>query len=343
MKLKWGIIGCGGIADRRTLPGMMLSETSECVAVMDANLSAAEACREKYGAKLATTDYNEILALPEVDAVYIASPVFCHKEQALAAAKAKKHILLEKPLGLTTEDSLEIIEACEREGVKLGVGFMMRFHAYHQAIKDVIAKGTIGDIVSMRAQFTCWYPDIEGAWRQTKKLSGGGAFVDLGVHCIDLLQYLSGLEATEVVGFSGTQTFNYEVDDSTSCVMKMNNGSLAVVDVNFNIPDSAANNPLEFYGTKGSIIAVGTLGQEEGGTVKILACPDVGGYDAQQSRSTVEPVELKVDFGNMYTKEIDAFANAIINDIEPPVNGRNTLSVQKIIDAVYKNGGGKIN
>lgn len=343
MKIKWGIIGCGGIADRRTLPGMSLSETSECYAVMDSNLKAAEACKEKYGASFATTDYNEILACPEIDAVYIASPVFCHKEQALAAAKAKKHILLEKPLGLTTEESIEIIEACEENGVKLGVGFMMRYHAYHQAIKKVIEEGTIGDIVSMRAQFTCWYPDIEGAWRQDKKLSGGGAFVDLGVHCIDLLQYISGLCAVEVTGFSSTQTFNYNVDDSTSIVMKMNNGALALVDVNFNIPDSAANNPLEFYGTKGSIIAVGTLGQEEGGTVKILACPDVGGYDAQQSRSTVEPVELEVTFGNMYTKEIDAFADAIINDTIPPVNGRNTLSVQKIIDTVYNFGSGKIN
>lgn len=342
MKLKWGIIGCGGIADRRTLPGMMLSQTSECYAVMDANPKAAEACREKYGAKFATTDYNEILAMSEVDCVYIASPVFCHKEQALAAAKSKKHILLEKPLGLTTEESLEIVEACEENGVKLGVGFMMRYHAYHKAIKEVIEKGTIGDIVSMRAQFTCWYPDIEGAWRQDKKLSGGGAFVDLGVHCIDLLQYISGLQAVEVTGFSATQTFNYNVDDSTAMVMRMNNGALGVVDVNFNIPDSAANNPLEFYGTKGSIIAVGTLGQEEGGIVKILACSDVGGYDAQQSRSMVEPVELKVDFGNMYTKEIDAFAQAVVSNTEPPVNGRNTLSVQKIIDVVYNNGGGKI-
>jgi len=342
MKLKWGIIGCGGIADRRTLPGMMLSQTSECYAVMDANPKAAQACKEKYGAKFATADYNEILAMPEVDCVYIASPVFCHKEQALAAAKAKKHILLEKPLGLTTEESLEIIDACEENGVKLGVGFMMRYHAYHKAIKEVIENGTIGDIVSMRAQFTCWYPDIEGAWRQDKKLSGGGAFVDLGVHCIDLLQYISGLQTVEVTGFSATQTFNYNVDDSTAIVMRMNNGAIGLVDVNFNIPDSAANNPLEFYGTKGSIIAVGTLGQEEGGNVKILACPDAGGYDAQQSRSTVEPIELKVEFGNMYTKEIDAFAQAVINNTEPPVNGRNTLSVQKIIDAVYNNGGGKI-
>ena len=101
MKMKWGIIGCGGIADRRTLPGMMLSETSEPYAVMDASLAVAEKVKEKYGAKYAFDRFEDVLALPEVDAVYIASPVFCHKEQALAAARAGKPGLLEKPIGLS--------------------------------------------------------------------------------------------------------------------------------------------------------------------------------------------------------------------------------------------------
>ena len=341
-KLKWGIIGCGGIADRRTLPGMMLTENCEPYAVMDADINAALRVKEKYGASYAFDKYEDVLALAEVDAVYIASPVFCHKEQALAAARAGKHILLEKPLGLTVADSAEIIEACERAGVKLGVGFMMRYHAYHQAMRELIAKGTIGEIVSMRAQFTCWYPDIEGAWRQTKALSGGGALVDMGIHCIDLLQYISGLGAVECKGFAPTQTFSYEVDDSASVIMRMNNGALAYVDANFNIPDAAAKCPLEFYGTKGSIIAVGTLGQDEGGNVEVLACPESAGYDAQQNRSLVEPIKLEVSFGNMYTKELEAFANAVINNTEPPVNGKNTLLVQKVIEAVYTAGGGKL-
>ena len=338
-KIKWGVIACGGIADRRTLPGMMLSETSELVAVMDVNSDFAEKCKEKYGAKYAFTNYEDLLAIDEIDAVYIASPVFCHKEQALAAAKAKKHILLEKPMGITVADSEEIIAACDEAGVKLGVGFMMRYHAYHQAIKKVIADGKIGDIVSMRAQFTCWYPEIENCWRQNKNLSGGGALMDMGIHCIDLLQYLSGLETVECVGFAQHQTFNYTADDSAGVIMKMKNGALAYVDANFNIPDAAAKCPLEFYGTKGSIVAIGTLSQVEGGTVEILACPEVKGYDAQQDRSLVEPVTLEVEFGNMYTKELDAFANAIINNEEPPVNGKNTLAVQKIIESVYTNPG----
>ena len=338
-KIKWGVIGCGGIADRRTMPGMMLSETSELVAVMDVNPAFAEKCKEKYNAKYAFTNYEDLLALDEIEAVYIASPVFCHKEQALAAARAKKHILLEKPMGLSVAGSEEIISVCEAEGVKLGTGFMMRFHAYHQAIKQVIAEGKIGDIVSMRAQFTCWYPEMANCWRQDKTLSGGGALMDMGIHCIDLLQYISGLEAVECVGFAQHQTFNYTADDSASVLMKMNNGALAYVDANFNIPDAAAKCPLEFYGTKGSIIAIGTLSQVEGGTVEILACPEAKGYDAQQDRSLVEPIKLEVEFGNMYTKEIDAFANAIINDTEPPVSGKNTLSVQKIIESVYVSNG----
>ena len=339
-KLKWGVIACGGIADRRTLPGMMLSETAELVAVMDVNPDFAEKCREKYGAKYAFTRYEELLALDEIEAVYIASPVFCHKEQALAAARAGKHVLLEKPMGLTVADSEEIIAACDAAGVKLGVGFMMRFHAYHQAIKQVIADGRIGDIVSMRAQFTCWYPEIQNCWRQDKSLSGGGALMDMGIHCIDLLQYLSGLQAVECVGFAQHQTFGYTADDSASVLMKMDNGALAYVDANFNIPDAAAKCPLEFYGTKGSIIAIGTLSQVEGGTVEILACPESKGYDAQQDRSLVEPISLEVEFGNMYTKELDAFARAILNGEEPPVNGRNTIAVQRIIESVYASNGG---
>ena len=99
-KLRWGVIGAGGIADRRTLPGMMLSEEAELIAVMEINEELAENLRVKYGAKRAYTDHKSLLADPEVDVVYIASPVNFHKEQAIDAARAKKDILLEKPICL---------------------------------------------------------------------------------------------------------------------------------------------------------------------------------------------------------------------------------------------------
>ena len=331
-KFKWGIIGCGGIADRRTIPGMMLSETSAPYAVMDANLAVAEKVREKYGAKYAFDKFEDILALSEIDAVYIASPVFCHKEQALAAARAGKHTLIEKPVGFTADETLEIIEEFEKTGTKLGIGFMMRYHAYHQAMKKAIADGLIGEVVSAHAQFVTWYPDMK-VWRQEKRLSGGGSLMDMGVHCIDLISYITGLDIVECTGFAHNQCFSYDVDDSAMVALKLSNGALANVHSAFNLPDGASDFPLEFYGTRGSIRATGTISQVEEGRVILRTLKDDGSFDES---------ELKVEFGNMYTKEIDAFTNAIETDTEPPVNGRNTLAVQKVVDAIYAHGGGKI-
>ena len=343
MKIKWGVIGCGGIADRRTIPGMMLSDKVELVAVMDANKEVAEACKEKYGAKYAFDKFEDVLAIPEIEAVYIASPVFFHKEQAIAAAKAKKHILLEKPVALTVADAEEIKKACEDNGVKISIGFLMRFHGYHQKIKEIIAEGKIGDIVSMRGQFTCWYPDIEGAWRQKKELSGGGALVDMGIHVIDLMHYITGLKAVEVAAFNQTQTFGYEVDDSSNLIMKMDNGSVAYVDSNFNIPDAASVAKLEIYGTKGSIVASGTLAQAEVGNVDILISDDGLGYDASQARDELVPVSLEgTPLGNMYTKEVEGLCDAIANDTDVPVSIESAIFDQKVIEAAYKSSESKM-
>ena len=128
MKINWGVIGCGGIAFRRTIPGLVLSENSNLVAVMDTNFDAAKTVQKEFDAKYAFDNVEDLLAVDEIDAVYIATPVFCHKDQVMKAATAKKHILLEKPMGLTLEDSVEIKEFCEKQGVKLGVGLMMRFN-----------------------------------------------------------------------------------------------------------------------------------------------------------------------------------------------------------------------
>lgn len=336
MKIKWGVIGCGGIADRRTLPGMMLADNAELVAVMDANADFAEAARVKYGAKYAFTSAEELLAVDEIQAVYIASPVAFHKEQTEAAAKAKKHILLEKPMTLSADKSKELEDICAKYGVKLGVGLMMRFHTYHQMMKKLIADGKLGEIVSMRAQLTCWYPDMPGNWRQQKSTAGGGSLMDMGIHCVDLLQYISGLKATEVTSMSGTQIFNYEIEDGGSIIMKMENGALAYVDANFNIPDDAAVCKLEIYGTEGSVFAEGTISQVEGGSVRVTICGDQGAYNAAQERQPANSYIMEAELGNMYTKEIEEFGKAIMNDTVPPIPAADAVNVQRIIEAAYE-------
>lgn len=335
MKINWGVIGCGGIAFRRTIPGLVLSENSNLVAVMDTNFDAAKTVQKEFNAKYAFDNVEELLAIDEIDAVYIATPVFCHKEQVMQAAAAKKHILLEKPMGLTVEDSVEIKEFCEKQGVKLGVGLMMRFNNLHQEIRNIVAEGKLGEIVSMRAQFTCWYPEMEGAWRQKMALSGGGALMDMGVHCIDLLRFMSGLEAKEIVSLKGNQVFKYEVEDAASVIMKMENGALAYVDAAFNIPDEAAVCKLEIYGTGGSVFLEGSLAQDEAGEGTLVFTDSNKGYDAQQNRSRVESTKLTGNGGNLYTKEVDAFVNAVLNDNEPPVTADDAIKAQTIVESAY--------
>ena len=341
MKIKWGVIGCGGIADRRTLPGMMLADNAELIAVMDAYMPAAEKCREKYNAKYAFDKMEDVLAIDEIQAVYIASPVFCHKEQAFAAADAGKDILIEKPVGLTAAEAEEIAAYCEARGVKLGVGFMMRFHSYHQAMKEIVSSGKIGEIVSARAQLTCWYPEMENCWRQDMKLSGGGAMMDMGVHCVDLIRYITGLEVVEAAGICGNQIFKYSVEDAGGVIMRLSNGAVAYVDANFNIPDAAAKCKIEFYGTKGSIFAQGTISQVEGGEIEVLCTDDSLGYDVNQDRNEVAPLEVKVEFGNMYTKEIEAFGKAVAGEVEVAITAKDAIASQKVIEAAYASSANK--
>lgn len=336
MKIKWGVIGCGGIADRRTMPGMMFADNAELIAVMDVNKTFAESCKQRYNAKYAFDNTAQLLALDEIQAVYIASPVFCHKEQAMAAADAGKDILIEKPVGLTAKEAEEIAQYCEKKGVKLGVGFMMRFHAYHQKMKEIIESGKIGEVVSARAQFTCWYPEMENCWRQDIKLSGGGAMMDMGVHCIDLIRYITGLEVKEVAGFIGNQVFDYSVEDAGAVVMKLENGAMAYVDANFNLPDGCIKPKIEFYGTKGSIFAQETLSQIEGGEIEVLCTEENTGYDAKQNRTTVSPMKVEVELGNMYTKEIEAFGRAINGEQKIPVSAWDAIMSQKVVEATYE-------
>ncbi len=339
--VRWGVIGAGGIADRRTIPGMQLAGNAVLIAVMETCEAAAEKLRVKYGALRAYTDWRTLLDDDSVDAVYIASPVMYHEEQAIAAAEAGKHILLEKPAALTTSGCRRIMEACDNNGVIAAAGFMMRYHACHIRMREIIASGALGQIVSGRAQLTCWYPETEGEWRQQKQLSGGGALMDLGIHCIDLIEYITGSKTMDLCGFTDTRTFTYDADDSSDLLIKLENGAVAYIDSHFNIPDDAAFCRLEIYGTGGSMTAEGTIGQNETGSVKVVLS-DTGFYDPQQNRIRqdtrsfiFEPASLP-DFGNMYTKEIEAVGDSILLGKPVKIPLSDALHVQDLIEAVYE-------
>lgn len=333
-KIRWGVIGAGGIADRRTIPGMMLCDNAELVAVMEVNMELAEQSRAKWNCKRAYDNEADLLADSEIDAVYIASPVICHARQAMAAADAGKHILIEKPLAVTAEKGEEVVQYCREKGVKIAAGFMMRFGTHVQEMKKAIAENKIGRIVSGYAQFTCWYPDMPGNWKQSKK-NGGGCLVDMGVHCIDLMQYITGSKVTEVMALNDTLSFQYEVEDTSTVLMRLENGCQCVVQSNFNIPDAAAKWRLEFFGEQGRLLGENIIGQVDGGTLDTIFIEKQGAYNAKQDTNEAYIQSLDAEFGNMYAREIESFSNSLINDMPLEVPAEDAVNVQRVVEAAY--------
>ena len=335
MKFRWCIIGAGGIADRRTIPAILQDSGSELVAVMDKFPLTAEKIGNKYGVKY-FTDETEMLKNVECDAVYIGTPVFSHYDQAMLALSFGKHVFIEKPVCMTAKDGRELVDAFKKAGKMLTIGYMMKYHNLHEKAKEIIKDGGIGDVSDVRAQFCCWYPDIEGAWRQKKALGGGGAIMDLGVHCIELIEEVLGEEIVDVKSFYSTKTFKYEVEDGAVIIFRTKSGVLGHIDVNFNIPDDASVAKLELYGTKGYVICEGTLAQEEVGKLRYLYAPQ-GDYSAQQSRVIAEPKEFDGEKGNLYLKQLLKFREMVESGKFDYFYTDRAVQVQEVVEKIYEN------
>ena len=193
---------------------------------------------------------------------------------------------------MTVAQAEEMIEVCNHRGVKLGCAFMMRFVAQHQEALQLIQQGRLGRPVYARAQLSCWYPPIEDAWRQDPATGGGGSLMDMGGHCIDLLEMFFG-KVAKVSCLIGNTIHNYRSEDSAVATLFFENGALATVDTFFCIPDAGSKNVLELYGSKGSILAQGTIGQGPAGKMVAFLEGDDRAYDAQQARGPDQGVPIE--------------------------------------------------
>lgn len=336
--IKWGIIGCGGIARRRMVPALAECRASEVVAVMDVDKTATEEVAKQIGARGYSTE-ADLLADRDIQAVYIATPVYLHHVQAIQAAAAGKHVMVEKPIAMTADQAREMIEACKEAKVYLTEGYMMKFHALNSKAREMVHRGDLGQVVFGRAQLSCWYPPIEGAWRQDPALGGGGALIDMATHCYDLLQYIIGSRITEVFAFADALTHDYPVDDSSTTLLRFENGAQAVVDAFFNVPDSAGQDRLEIYGNKGSIQAEGTIGQAPGGKMVAYLSDSAKDYDAQQSKSSLDVTVREIDYKpvNMYAAEMDYLSGCIESGDPPTVNtGEDGLRILRVALGAYE-------
>lgn len=318
-KLKWGLIGCGDISQKRVAPALRNLNTCDLIAVNRAKWEEAQSFAEVFGARRWYRDWRELLQDGEVEAVYIATPVNLHAEQSIVAAEAGKHVLCEKPMAMDSSECEKMISACSSNGVLLGVAYYRHFYPVIHRIKDIIGGGEIGHIIVAQINAFEWFnrkPGEPRAWLLQKKQSGGGPMMDFGCHRIEvLLDILGPVRQVNSMRLNG---FFYErdVEDSAGVHLNFENGCLGVLTVTH--ASLTSQDTLNLFGSEGSI-HVSSLNE---GTLTVKT--KIG-----------DRVEEHPPHANIHQPLIEDFTNAVLENRSPVVGGEIGRNVNVILDQIY--------
>ena len=250
----FAIYGCGMISKTHA-EALGEIEDAKLVGAADVKVDSAMAFSEKYKVK-AFADYDELLACDEVDAVCICTPSGTHADLAIKALHAGKNVVLEKPMAITVEDCDRIIAACEETGRRLMVISQMREKPDIIRAKEIIDSGRLGKIVVCNLQMK-YYRSPEyykASWRGTKKLDGGGALMNQGVHGIDVLSFLCGkIKPASCQSLVRTLVHDIEVEDTAVAICEFESGALGVITGTTSVYPGF-NREIEICASRGSII-----------------------------------------------------------------------------------------
>ena len=320
--VRWGLIGAGDIVRKRVGPALRDLANCELVSVSRSNASLAEDFAKEFGASKWFPNYREQIADADIDAVYIATPVFLHAEQTIAAANAGKHVLCEKPMALNVEECDRMIAACHANSVKLGIAYYRRFYPAVVRAKEIIENGEIGEVAVAQInafEYVDLEPDDPRHWFIEKGKSGGGPMIDFGCHRLEVLRNLFG-RVERIESLVSNKRLEREVEDTTIASLQFENGTCATVTVTH-----AAREPqdtLHIYGMKGSIhVPVLNEGQMS---------VNVGG---ELRNETLPPA------ANFHTPLISDFADAVILGRAPQITGEDGREVQSMIEKIYEESG----
>lgn len=254
-KVRWGIIGCGDVTEKKSGPAFQKVNNSELVAVMRRTGELAKDYAERHGVAKWYDDANALINDPDVDAVYIATPPGSHKDYTLMAAAAGKPVYVEKPMARTFNECNEMVAACEEAGVPLYVAYYRRAQERFLKIKELLDQNAIGDVRFVSStQYQTAGEDVKGSdqlpWRVQPEIAGGGLFFDLASHTLDILDFLLG-PIQEAKGFSSNQAGYYRAEDIVTGTYQFESGVQGVGTWCFTAFENVDKN--EIVGSKGKI------------------------------------------------------------------------------------------
>jgi 1,5-anhydro-D-fructose reductase (1,5-anhydro-D-mannitol-forming) len=276
-------------------------------AVFSRDTERGRAFAGEFGIPRSYTSLDVMLADPEVGAVYVASTNERHHPEVLACAAAGKHVLCDKPLAMTVERGLEMVAACEAAGVTFATNHHLRNAATHRAMRQAVAEGALGKVVTARISHGGLLPHHLQTWRLNDPGAGAGAVLDLAVHDADLTRFLLGDEIVEVAALTANSGMaGGGVEDTAMLAMRTARGALVSFHETFNAPFNRTS--VEVHGTAGSLFAVDCMTQAPKGTVELR--------DQDGAR------QLPLAHENLYARGVRRFVDATRGRDTVPCTGR---------------------
>ena len=250
--VRWGIVGCGDVAEVKSGPALQKAHGSRLVAVMRRNLALAQDFARRHEVPRVHARAEDLIGDPEVDAVYIATPPSTHCELSLRVAAAGKPCLVEKPMAMNHPECLRMVEAFRTRGVPLWIAYYRRALPRYRTVRELLTGGAIGRVTSARVEVMdrLVTGDRASAWRFRAAVAGAGLFLDMGSHCVDLLDFLVG-EITDASGFAVNTGGTYEVEDVTAASFRMAGDVVGSGIWNFNA--GATRDTMVFMGSDGEL------------------------------------------------------------------------------------------
>lgn len=314
-RVKWGVLGCAAFAKSTAIPAMVRAEGVELTAIASRSLEKAEAFASEFGFARAYGSYEELLADPEIEAVYNPLPNGMHPEWTIKAAQAGKHSLVEKPFASNVAEAEQAATVVREHGVKVMEAFMWRFHPMHLRVRELIRDGAIGPVRFVRSAFTFTIARAQNV-RLDAQLAGGG-LMDVGCYCVSEARFLFEDEPVRVFARADYDS-EYHVDMLACGVLEFPNGR-ATFDAGFELPYRC---DYEVVGSRGRIVCPNAI--LPGDAAEILI--DRGGKTERESFAGI----------NQWSLEFEHLSQCIINDTHPAYDTDDAIKQQKVLDAIYR-------
>ena len=321
-KLRWGVLSTANIGLKKVLPAMQQGRYTTVTAIASRDLNKAREAAAALNIPKAYGSYEELLADPDVDAVYNPLPNQYHVPWTARAAEAGKHVLCEKPISMSVAEARSLLEVRRRTGVKIGEAFMVRSFTQWLHVREILRSGRIGQLRSVAGFFSYFNNDPTNIRNQVE--CGGGALLDIGCYCIQAARYGFGQEPNRVIGLVDRDP-SFKTDRLTSALLDFHDGQAIFTCSTQLVPYQR----VQFFGTKGRIEIEIPFNAPKDRPTRIFV-DETGELFGSGIKTEVFPT------ADQYTMQGDAFSRAVLDDTEVPVSLEEAIANMAVMEAIFR-------